>query len=192
MVNRTHLWCDLCDRRSIANMTIVPSELRIVSYPHPILRGKAMPIESITDEVRAVAQRMIDLMHMAEGVGLAAPQVAMPWRMFVTSVPDPPDGDRVYINPRLEFTIPELVVHEEGCLSIPGINVDIRRPAGVRVTATDLEGNEFTLEDDDFRARVWQHEFDHLNGILIIDKMMPMDRLANRRAIRDLEAAGSA
>lgn len=171
-------------------MSVNLAELTILTYPHPALRGRTMEIEAVTDEMRAVAGRMIELMHEAEGVGLAAPQVNLPWRMFVTSINDPPEEERVFINPTLTFLDRQLVAREEGCLSIPGIHADIRRPAGVRINAADLDGNEFTLEDHDLRARVWQHEFDHLNGVLIIDKMMTRDRLANRRAIRDLEAAG--
>jgi len=170
-------------------MAVDPAQLRIVHYPHPALRGDADPVDAQSEEVRAVAHRMIELMHEAEGVGLAAPQVGLPWRMFVTGVVEPPDGDRVFINPSLEIVDRVSSVHEEGCLSLPGIHGDIRRPIGVRITATDLQGDTFTLEDADFRARVWQHEFDHLDGVLIIDKMMPRDRLASRRAIRELEAA---
>lgn len=170
-------------------MSVDPAQLRIVHYPHHTLRTRAESVDAESGDVQAVARRMIELMHEAEGVGLAAPQVGLSWRLFVTGVVDPPDGDRVFINPAIEVVNREAVVHEEGCLSLPGIHADIRRPVGVRITATDLQGNAFTLEDADFRARVWQHEFDHLNGVLIIDKMMPKDRLASRRAIRELEAA---
>ena len=96
---------------------------------------------------------------------------------------------RVYVNPHLSEFIQVPVVREEGCLSLPGINVDIRRPAGCMITAMDLDGREFTLARDDLLARVWQHETDHLNAILIIDKMSALDRLANRKLIKELEAA---
>jgi len=170
-------------------MPVDPAQLRIVQYPYSTLRTKADPVDAESEEVHAVAGRMIELMHEAEGVGLAAPQVGLPWRVFVTHVIEPPDGDRVFINPTVEIIDRASSVHEEGCLSLPGIHGDIRRPVGIRITATDLEGNPFTLEDHDFRSRVWQHELDHLNGVLIIDKMMPKDRLASRRAIRELEHA---
>lgn len=152
---------------------------------------QAAPIEHIDDLVRAVAARMIDLMHEAEGVGLAAPQVGLPWRMFVTHAQDEAQP-QVYINPHLQPVAGSpRVRHEEGCLSLPGIYVEVDRPAAVELTALDLEGNELRLSDDSTRARVWQHEFDHLNGVLIIDKMSPLDRLATRRALKDLQAAAA-
>ena len=80
-------------------------------------------------------------------------------------------------------------VRSEGCLSLPGITVDLYRPESASVTALDLEGREFTLLDRDLLARIWQHEADHLDGVLIIDKMSPMDRLATRKVLKELEAA---
>ena len=97
--------------------------------------------------------------------------------------------EQVFINPVLEVSGP-VEPHSEGCLSLPDIFGEVQRPPRARITATDLEGNRFTLESDAFEARVWQHEFDHLEGVLIIDRMMPRCRLRNRRAIRDLERAG--
>jgi peptide deformylase len=109
--------------------------------------------------------------------------------MFVTRGEGEEDPGRVYINPTLTTTNPELTVQEEGCLSLPEIHVDIQRPKGVRLNATDLDGKPVDLTNEAFIARVWQHEVDHLNGVLIIDKMNPMDRLATRKAIKDLEVA---
>jgi peptide deformylase len=171
-------------------MSVDPASLSIVFYPDPALRRKADPVEEIDATVRATAARMIDLMHEAEGVGLAAPQVGLPWRMFVTSAEAGEDAiDRVYINPRLSGFSPDLVPREEGCLSLPGVTAEIRRPGAVTVTATDIDGAAFTLTDGELLARVWQHEVDHLDGVLIIDKMTPMDRIAMRRVIKELEAA---
>jgi peptide deformylase len=168
---------------------IDPDELEIVLHPDPALRQKAEPLECVTDEVRAVAARMLWLMHEAEGIGLAAPQVGLPWRLFVTRDPAVLDGDGglVFINPEIETLDSELLEDTEGCLSLPGIEVTVRRPVGVRVRAMDLEG--FDVEEDrcDHFARVYQHECDHLDGVLIIDRMTTMDRLRNRKAIRDLE-----
>jgi peptide deformylase len=164
-----------------------PSNLRILSYPAPALRDAARPITDVDDTVRAVAARMLELTRAVKGVGLAAPQVGLPWRLFVTTGVNG-DPDRVYVNPALELGR-DLVVREEGCLSIPGISVEIRRPASVAICALDLDGVLFTLHDDDLLARIWQHETDHLDGILIIDRMSPLDRLATRKALRELEAA---
>lgn len=172
-------------------MAVDAKRLQIVHFPDPALRTRAEPVKAIDDEVRTVVNRMFDLMHEAEGVGLAAPQVGLPWRLFITAARDA-HPIRVYINPRLSDPGDETEVAEEGCLSLPNIRADVRRPRAITITAKDLEGIEFTLRDGDFLARVWQHEFDHLEGTLIIDRMSPMDRLANRKALRDLKAHATA
>lgn len=160
-------------------MSVDPGKLSVLHYPAPSLRAKARPISKITDEVRAVAARMIDLMHEHDGVGLAAPQVGLSWRMFVTDAPDD-GGPKVYINPTLTVADDEVGVHEEGCLSLPGVRIDIERPLSITIQAQDLEGNPVTATSHDFPARVWQHEFDHLNGVLIIDRLSPAERQALR------------
>ena len=161
--------------------------LKIVIYPDPVLSGRAAEIREVNDTVRAVAARVIELMYEAEGIGLAAPQVGVPWRMFVTRGPEEGDPDRIFINPALTILDKTLVDHDEGCLSLPGITAEVRRPRGVSISALDAQGQPFSLKDDDFTARVWQHEFDHLEGILIIDRQSVMDRLANRKLIKALE-----
>ena len=169
-------------------MTVDVARLRILHYPAAPLRAVAEPIETIDDTVAAVAARMLDLMREADGAGLAAPQVGLSWRMFVTKADDR-RPDLVYVNPALGGLDAELAVCEEGCLSLPGITAEVRRHASATMTALDLQGSEFTLRDDGLVARVWQHEVDHLNGVLIIDKMTPMDRLANRKPLKELESA---
>lgn len=168
-------------------MNVDLANLQILVYPAPMLRKAAAPVEIVDEAVRAVAGRMLELTREAKGVGLAATQVGLPWRLFVTTGVDG-EPDRVYINPSLGLG-GDLIVREEGCLSIPGINVEIRRPETASITALDLESRPFTLHDDDLLARIWQHEADHLDGILIIDRMSPLDRLATRKALRELEAA---
>lgn len=172
----------------IGVMTTVTSRLKIVLHPHPVLRMRALPIERMTDEIRAVAVRMIELMHEAPGVGLAAPQVGLPWRMFVANDTREPGNDKVFINPVLSEPTREVDDYEEGCLSLPGVTAHIRRPKGVTIDAIDLDGKPFRLVSNDFAARVWQHENDHLDGVMILDRMTPIDRMANRRAIKELEA----
>lgn len=192
-------------------MTTRPASLRIVHYPDPALRQKARPIAAVTEEVRAVAARMIDLMREAEGIGLAAPQVGLAWRMFVVEIPptssDSPspgpirtpiaaelpathtDGPRVYINPRFSHPLGSPEPYEEGCLSLPDIRGDVLRPPSITITALDLDGREFTQTGAGLLARCWQHEMDHLDGVLIIDRMTQMSRIKNRAAVRDLEKA---
>lgn len=169
-------------------MPVNVAKLTIVHYPDPVLRRKAAPVKAVTDEVRRVAAKMLELMHAAPGVGLAAPQVGLSWRLFVAN-PDPQNGkDLVFINPVVSEPSKEQADHEEGCLSIPHVTGQIRRPTSVTIEATDLEGQRFTLRGDDLPARVWQHELDHLDGVLILDRMTPVDRLAAQRQLKELEA----
>lgn len=164
-----------------------PAGLRIVYHPDPVLRRVAAPLAGVTDRVREVAGRMVELMHEARGVGLAAPQVGLSWRMFVANPANEPGRDRVFINPVLRDPTPQTTGHEEGCLSLPHVTAEVTRPVGVTIDALDEHGDAFTLSSEDFAARVWQHEFDHLEGVLILDKMTKMDRMANKRAIQELE-----
>ncbi len=173
-------------------MAIEVDQLRIVHYPAPVLRRRAKAIDAIDEQVRRVAEKMLQLMHEAPGVGLAAPQVGLPWRMFVACPTGETADDRVFINPRITNPSRQAETMEEGCLSLPEINVDVLRPRQATVEATDLDGNPFTLTSDELPARIWQHETDHLDGILIIDRMKPMDRLANEKQIRELERAARA
>lgn len=132
---------------------------------------------------------MLELMHEADGVGLAAPQVGLSWRLFVTNAREHDPVDRVFINPELTLGKGELEVMEEGCLSLPGIYGDVRRPPAAAISAIGLDGERFTLELEGFVSRVCQHEFDHLMGVLIIDKMSQLSRLSIRKQLKELEAA---
>jgi peptide deformylase len=185
-------------------MSIDVANLRIVNYPDPVLREKAEPIAEVNPEVQRVAERMIHLMREAEGIGLAAPQVGIPWRLFVCDVPpaedrpadaEPPEATTetlVCINPVLSDFSDDLEPYDEGCLSLPEITGAVRRPTEVTLSATALDGSRFTLRAAGLLARCIQHESDHLDGVLIIDKMQQLSRMKNRRAIKDLEAlAGS-
>jgi peptide deformylase len=164
-------------------MPINPGQLTIVQYPEPVLRERAKAISKIDDQVRAVATRMIELMQGVKGVGLAAPQVGLGWRMFVTDVPDE-GGPKVYINPKLTNLGKEQDTYEEGCLSLPGIHVDVKRPTSATIHAQDLDGHEIVVSSETFAARVWQHELDHLNGVLIIDALSPAERRAAVAALK--------
>ncbi len=170
-------------------MPVQIEQLRIVQYPNPVLRVKAQPITEVTDEVRRVALRMLEMMHEAPGVGLAAPQVGLSWQIFVANPTREPEDDQVFINPVLTRPARETVPQDEGCLSLPGVNAPIYRPRSITIEATDLDGAKFTMTSGDLAARVWQHEYDHLEGILIIDRMAEIDRIANKRTLKDLEQA---
>jgi peptide deformylase len=156
-------------------------------YPDPVLRQPAEPIEQVTDEVRAVADRMIEFMHQHQGVGLSGPQVGLGWRIFVANPTLEPGQERVFINPVLHEPARQTEARDEGCLSLPDIVGQVTRPVSVTLDALDREGRPFQLTGADFTARVWQHEQDHLDGILIIDRMPPFERNANKKILRQLE-----
>jgi len=166
---------------------VKPGQLRILHYPAPVLRTVAQPVPEATDEVRRVAQQMLHLMHEARGVGLAAPQVGLSWRLFVSNPTAEPEDDRVFINPKLSSPSPDTHTHEEGCLSLPHIHGDITRPVRITIDALDENGRPFQLTSDELPARVWQHEIDHLDGILILDRMPAIDKVANKQAVLELE-----
>ena len=168
-----------------------PSLLQIVFYPDPILKKVAQPVDQISDLVPAVARRMLDLMRESGGVGLAAPQVGLSWRMFVANPTQEPGDDRVFINPVLSEPSRTTGEREEGCLSLPDVHGQIQRPEQITIEALDEHANKFRLTNDDLPARVWQHEFDHLEGVLIIDRMTQIDRISNRRTLRQLEKVAS-
>ncbi len=164
-------------------------ELDLVLYPDPILRKKAAPLRVIDDVVRDRAAQMIDVMYRERGVGLAAPQVGWSVRLFVMNAgpEQEPEHERVFVNPRLLETSDEIDVDEEGCLSIPDVRGRVGRPAVVRIAALDLDGREVEMELGDLPARVFQHELDHLDGLLFISKLIPSDRLFVKKGLRRLE-----
>ncbi len=164
------------------------SKRSILIYPDPILRAKAKPIVKVTASIRALVAEMFELMREEEGAGLAAPQVGESLRVFITEArPDEDIPERVFINPVLSAMDGDLIPYDEGCLSLPDVRGMIRRPTFVAIDAMDLDGAMMHLESDAFPARVWQHEFDHLEGTLIIDRMTPIDRLRTRKAVKNLE-----
>jgi peptide deformylase len=151
----------------------------------PVLRATALPVERFDGELRAEAERMDELMQAALGVGLAATQVGVLHRLLVYRA-YPEDPTIALINPVLEWVSDELEAAEEGCLSLPGIHVEVERPARVRVRARDTSGAELVVEAEGLQARVIQHEIDHLDGILILDRI---SREARREAMRALREA---
>lgn len=155
-------------------------------YPHPKLRAVAKDVQQFDGWLAAVAQRMRELMVKEKGVGLAGPQVGLSLRIFVAAPSGKGEEARVYVNPVLtdEHGSEE---GEEGCLSLPEIRVKVPRFKSLRVEALDEHGKAFSENLADFAARVIQHEHDHLDGILLLDRMSPMAKLANRKKIKELE-----
>lgn len=152
--------------------------MEIVYYPHPALRWKSQPIRQINDEVREVVREMFSLMYAHRGIGLAANQVGLPWQLFVLNLTgDPEQKDEEYV-----FINPEIVKRkgseegEEGCLSLPKLYGDIRRAAQIIVQAYDLDGQGFEMTLDELGARCFQHELDHLEGTLFVDRMSDSKR----------------
>ena len=164
-----------------------PGNRKIVLYPDPVLKRACAPAESFGSELVAFADEMLALMRDANGVGLAAPQVGVSIRLFVCNVTGEPGDDLICVNPRFA-ELSGADEKEEGCLSIPGVSVTIRRATRAVLVAFDVAGSEFTRTGEDLLARVWQHESDHLDGRLITDNMSPTDEIANRRAVRLLRA----
>jgi peptide deformylase len=160
--------------------------LRIIHYPDPRLRQLSAPVTEFDGELEALVQRMLALMTQGKGVGLAAPQVGVNRRLIVVNPTGQPEDNRVFVNPAIRDPHGS-VEAEEGCLSLPGINVQVRRAQRCRLTAQDLNGQPIELEIEDLLARVCQHETDHLNGVLITDRMGPSDRIATRKTLRALE-----
>lgn len=183
-------------------MTVDPQLLRIQLYPAEVLRHKADPTEP-SSEAKAVGLRMIELMRGAEGIGLAGPQVGLSWRIFVCDVPPDPDegqtpesdppaatnGPQIWLNPRIVDSDRAVVPYEEGCLSLPGVRGEVNRPATVTMEAETPEGETRRVRATGLLARCWQHEIDHLDGVLILDRMTQTSRLKNRSRVKAMEKA---
>jgi peptide deformylase len=159
--------------------------MRIVHYPHPSLKHAGKPVKSIDKELRLQVGNMFELMYDAKGLGLAATQVALPIQLLVMNITGNPGhkaSERVFINP----TIVEkkgVMDGEEGCLSFPGMYAPVKRAKRVVIEAFDLEGKPVREEATGIASRAWQHEIDHLDGIVFIERFSPLIRLARERDI---------
>ena len=166
-------------------------EVGLIKWPDPRLRKRAMPIDTFdgktVEVLKALTDRMFEIMREEEGIGLAGPQVGVSARLFVMDGGDKLGGPMVVINPVLSDPDGEDEA-EEGCLSLPDIRTPVIRPTRLRLQARDLDGNPIDLIRDDFATRVWQHETDHLNGVLLLDKMPESVRMSVRKQLRELEA----
>jgi peptide deformylase len=169
------------------NMPVEPSRidrLELVEFPHPALLRRARPLVRIDDTIHDVVEQMFEIMYQAGGIGLAANQVALPYRLFVVNLEARPDAgeELVFINPSLSRPRGN-AVQEEGCLSLPGLRMDVRRPEQIVVKAWSLEGEPFEEDLDGLLARVVQHEFDHLEGRLFTDRLPDAAALEARRSL---------
>jgi peptide deformylase len=156
----------------------------------PVLRATALPVERFDEGLRTEVARMGELMHDALGIGLAATQVGVLHRVLVFQAYED-DPLTALVNPVLEWRSEELEAGMEGCLSLPGVHVEVERPVRVRVRAMDEMGDELEIEAEGLVARVIQHEIDHLDGILILDRISRQARKEAMRAMREARESGS-
>ena len=159
---------------------MAPYSIRVVG--DPVLRQRAAEVTTIDGRLAKLAEDMIVTMYEAPGVGLAAPQVGVEKRMFVYDVGE---GPRTLVNPVISEAEGEWA-YEEGCLSVPGLSWQIVRPKQVLLTGLDLDGNDVSVEADELLARCFQHEIDHLDGVLLLERLDADTRRAALRTIRDL------
>ncbi len=150
-------------------------KLRIVTYPHPALRHKSKPLRRVDAELRAIVREMFELMYASRGIGLAANQVGLPFRLFIANLEgEPGEGEElVFINPVLSRP-KGTEEKEEGCLSFPELYGPVKRPKQIHVSAYNLAGEEVSGTLDGMLSRVVQHETDHLEGVLFTDRMSPL------------------
>ena len=160
---------------------------KITHYPAEVLAKPAETVTQINDKnLRKLIDKMTDIMLENGGIGLAAPQAGVPLRLFIISPDGTKESVKVYINPTIQPTGPVEAI-EEGCLSVPNVQTKIRRYKKCKVTATDLDGKEFTEETQGLHARALQHEYDHIEGLTIVNKMGQTARIVHRKQLKKLE-----
>jgi peptide deformylase len=156
----------------------------VVKFGDPVLKSKASPVGSFGPELRAEVERMFEIMRDGLGVGLAATQLGILRRLLVFHAG--PDGESsAIVNPQIEWLSEEAAVAEEGCLSLPRVSVDVERPLYARFSGRGIEGEPIAIEAAGLEARVLQHEIDHLDGILILDRTVREQRKGALRALRE-------
>ena len=160
--------------------------MELKQYPDSVLRKRARPVQRVDDEVVARADRMLEFMYESEGIGLAAPQIGWCDRVVTLDVELTREGPRIFVNPRIVEREGQ-IEQKEGCLSLPGVYVTVPRAARITVVAYTLAGERVEFEAEDLHSCAWQHELDHLNGVLIIDKISPVARMAVRTQLKRLQ-----
>jgi len=156
-------------------------------FGDPVLRQRAREVTELDGELARLVNTMIETMHEAQGVGLAAPQVGVQKRLYTYDVGE---GPGVLVNPEIVESRGEWL-YDEGCLSVPGLSFEIVRPKTVTARGLDLDGNEVMLEGDELMGRLIQHEIDHLDGVLLLDRLEPAARKAALRELRQRELDGT-
>ena len=162
---------------------------QVVKFGDPVLKSKASPVREFGPELRVEVDRMIAIMRGAMGVGLAATQVGVLRRLLVFQA-GPDSEPTALVNPEVEWLSDEVVVAEEGCLSLPRVSMDVERPLHARFSGLDVDGEPVRIEASGLEARVLQHELDHLNGVLILDRAPRAQRKGALRALREGESYG--
>ena len=161
--------------------------LDILEFPDPRLRTVARPVETVDDDLRRLIDDMLETMYQAPGIGLAATQVNVHKRVLVLDVSEERNDPRVFINPEITPLTEEIESLEEGCLSVPGFNEAVERPARVHVKALDRDGEPFEMEADGLLAVCLQHEQDHLDGKLFVDHISRLKRQRIRKKLEKLQ-----
>ncbi len=177
---REALEAELIERREAALA-------EVVKFGDPVLKSKASPVGDFGPELRAEVERMIAIMRDGMGVGLAATQLGLLRRLLVFQA-GPDSEPTALVNPEIEWLSDELVVAEEGCLSLPRVSMDVERALHARFAGRDVEGEPVRIEASGLEARVLQHELDHLDGVLILDRAPRAQRKAALRALRSGES----
>jgi peptide deformylase len=155
----------------------------LVRYPDRRLAVPARPVTTFDDGLRELATDLLDTMRAAPGIGITAPHIGVPLRVVVLEL-DAKDGPQTYVNPEIEWASPEMILHKEGSVSMPGVNDEVQRHARVRISYLDLDGNMRSEESDGLRAVCHQHEIDQLDGMFWIQRL---SRLKRERLIKRFE-----
>lgn len=161
-------------------------EFEVTLFPNPVLRKVALPVEAFDESLKDTVEAMFRRMRTSSGVGLAAPQVGLRRRILVLNPTGEPEDDLALINVSITDRFGPESAFEEGCLSFPEIYGEVTRPESCRITAQDVDGQPLELEFDGFTSRIVQHEYDHLEGVLLVDRMSPADKARNRAALEEL------
>jgi peptide deformylase len=156
----------------------------VVQFGDPVLKSKASPVTTFGSELHTEVERMIAIMRDGMGIGLAATQLGVLRRLLVFQA-GPESEPAALVNPEVEWFSPEMAVAEEGCLSLPRVTMDVERPLYARFSGRDVEGETIVIEAAGLEARVLQHELDHLDGVLILDRTVREQRKAALRALRE-------
>jgi peptide deformylase len=159
----------------------------VVKFGDPVLKSKASPVRDFGPELRAEVERMVAIMRDGMGVGLAATQLGVLRRLLVFQA-GPDSEPTALVNPEVEWLSNEVVVAEEGCLSLPRVSMDVERPLHARISGLDVDGEPIQIEASGLEARVLQHEIDHLDGVLILDRAPRAQRKGALRALREGES----